>query len=452
MEKNFKILVVDDEPEARESIQMLLSCAKYTVTTASSANEALSILEKEYYPLVITDIMMPGIDGIDFLHKIKSTYKESVEVIMLTAYGSIETAVQTIKMGAFGYFIKGNDPEELLLEIKKAKTMVDLKAAKAQQMMQNQEKFLLTSKNQKMQAVWEMVKEVAQTNANVLITGETGVGKEFVAQEIHRQSKRADKLFIPINCQNYPDKLIESELFGHEKGAFTGAVNKRIGKIEAGSGGTIFLDEIGEMELSTQITLLRVLETKQIERIGSNRLIDVDFRLVSATNRNLYQAVKEGRFREDFLYRINTIEIEVPPLRERREDIPDLIQFFLRKFEKETGKQILEIPPETEKFLMEHEYDGNIREMKNIMERLVILSRDGILHLNRKSDLEKAVPLRNQGDLPSYKEAKQMFEIHYIQEVLAACENNISRAAEKMGISRRQLFNKITEYEIDTKK
>ena len=202
MEKNFKILVVDDEPEARESIQMLLSCAKYTVTTASSANEALSILEKEYYPLVITDIMMPGIDGIDFLHKIKSTYKESVEVIMLTAYGSIETAVQTIKMGAFGYFIKGNDPEELLLEIKKAKTMVDLKAAKAQQMMQNQEKFLLTSKNQKMQAVWEMVKEVAQTNANVLITGETGVGKEIVAQEIHRQSKRADKLFIPINCQN----------------------------------------------------------------------------------------------------------------------------------------------------------------------------------------------------------------------------------------------------------
>lgn len=452
MEKNFKILVVDDEPEARESIQMLLTCAKYMVTTAASANEALSILENEYYPLVITDIMMPGIDGIDFLQKIKNSYNESIEVIMLTAYGSIETAVQTIKMGAFGYFIKGNDPAELLLEIKKAKTMVDLKAAKAQQMLQNKGQFLLTSKNQKMQAVWDMVKDVAKTNANVLITGETGVGKEIVAQEIHRQSKRADKLFIPINCQNYPDKLIESELFGHEKGAFTGAVNKRIGKIEASNGGTIFLDEIGEMELSTQITLLRVLETKQIERIGSNRLIDVDFRLVSATNRNLYQAVKEGRFREDFLYRINTIEIEVPPLRERREDIPDLIQFFLHKFEKETGKQILQIPQETEAFLMEHEYDGNIREMKNIMERLVILSRDGILHLNRKSDLDKVVPLRNHGDLPSYKEAKQMFEIHYIQEVLSACENNISRAAEKMGISRRQLFNKITEYEIDTKK
>lgn len=358
--ENFKILVVDDEPEARESMEMLLACAKYSVAVAASAQEALNTLEKEYYPLVITDIMMPGMDGISFLQKIKNIYKEEIEVIMLTAYGSIETAVQTIKMGAFGYFIKGNNPEELLLEIKKAKTMLDLKLAKQQQILRNAGKFLLHSKNARMQEVWDMVDEVAKSNANVLIMGETGVGKEIVAQRIHQQSYRADKLFIPINCQNYPDKLIESELFGHEKGAFTGAVTKRIGKIESGNGGTIFLDEIGEMELPTQVTLLRVLETKQIERIGSNRLIDVDFRLVSATNRDLYQAVKEGRFREDFLYRVNTIEIRVPPLRERREDISDLIAFFLEKFQKETGKQIEKISPETERFLLEYEYEGNI--------------------------------------------------------------------------------------------
>ncbi len=451
--ENFKILVVDDEPEARESMEMLLSCAKYSVTVAASAQEALNTLEKEYYPLVITDIMMPGIDGISFLQKIKTIYKEEIEVIMLTAYGSIETAVQTIKMGAFGYFIKGNNPEELLLEIKKAKTMLDLKQTKQQQMLGNAGRFLLNSKNAKMQEVWDMVDEVAKSNANVLIMGETGVGKEIVAQRIHQQSHRADKLFIPINCQNYPDKLIESELFGHEKGAFTGAVTKRIGKIESGNGGTIFLDEIGEMELSTQVTLLRVLETKQIERIGSNRLIDVDFRLVSATNRDLYQAVKEGRFREDFLYRVNTIEIRIPPLRERREDIPDLITFFLEKFQKETGKRIEKISPETERFLLEYEYEGNIREMKNIIERLVILSRDGVLRLDHGFAKVKSIVDTDYMDTAlSYKEAKQAFEIHYIQEMLLAYENNISRTAEKMGISRRQLFNKITEYQINTKK
>ena len=300
--------------------------------------------------------------------------------------------------------------------------------------------------------MWEMVAEVAKTNANVLITGETGVGKEIVAQQIHQQSDRADKLFIPINCQNYPDTLIESELFGYEKGAFTGATAKRIGKIEAGSGGTIFLDEIGEMGLSTQIALLRVLETKQIERIGSNRLIDVDFRLVSATNRDLYQAVKKERFREDFLYRINTIEICVPPLRKRREDIPDMIDFFVQKYERETGKRITSIAPETERFLLEYEYRGNVREMRNIIERLVILSRDGVLRNEEMGNVRACRPGRQKGELPSYREAKQAFEREYIQEMLENCDFNISRTAEKMDLSRRQLFNKITEYEIDTKK
>ncbi len=453
MKEIFKILVVDDEREARESLEMLLHAEGYSVSIAASATEALEILEGEYHPLVITDIMMPGMDGIVFLEKIKQIYKEEIEVIMLTAYGSIETAVQTTKMGAFGYFIKGNNPVDLLLEIRKAKSIMELKAIRNQQESNNQTQFLLSSKSPKMQEVWTIVSEVAKSNASVLITGETGVGKEIVASQIHLQSDRANKLFIPINCKNYPDKLIESELFGHEKGAFTGAVNKRIGKIESGSGGTIFLDEIGEMEVSTQVALLRVLETKQIERIGSNQLIDVNFRLLSATNRDLYQAVKNGTFREDFLYRINTIEIRVPPLRERKEDLPEFVAFFLNKYQKETGKQITHIPEETRHFLLEHSYPGNIREMKNIIERLVILSQDGTLSLHGLKLAEnRTKPGSELKSLPPYKEAKQAFEISYIEQMLELCNNNISKAAEKMGISRRQLFNKITEYNIETKR
>ncbi|WP_304508774.1 sigma-54-dependent transcriptional regulator [Anaerotignum sp.] len=447
----FKILVVDDEADARESMQMLLNSVGYQVKTAQSVAQALNILEMEYYPLVITDIMMPGLNGIELLNKIKESYKENIEVIMVTGYGSIETAVQTIKLGAFSYLMKGSKPEELLLDIKKAKSLIELKAEQYQNIKQRNKKFHLTSKNSKMQEVWELVNRVADSNANVLITGETGVGKEIVAEEIHLRSRRSNKLFIPLNCQNYPDKLIESELFGHEKGAFTGAVTKRVGKIEAGNGGTIFLDEIGEMSLATQVTLLRVLEAKQIERIGSNRLIDVDFRLVSATNRNLHQRVKEGLFREDFLYRINTIEIKIPPLRERKEDIPSLIDFFIRKYVGDTGKHIQRIDKDTEKFLMEYDYYGNIREMKNMIERMVLLSRDGILRLSETLDVSGPQTRNARVPLLPYKEAKQNFERQYISAILESCDNNISRAAEKMKMSRRQLFNKIQEYKIETK-
>lgn len=447
----FKILVVDDEADARESMQMLLNSVGYQVKTAQSVAQALNFLEVEYYPLVITDIMMPGMSGIEFLNKIKDSYKENIEVIMVTGYGSIETAVQTIKMGAFSYLMKGSKPEDLLLDIKKAKSLIELKAEQFQNTKQRNKKFHLTSKNPKMQEVWEMINRVADSNVNVLITGETGVGKEIVAREIHLRSKRSNKLFIPLNCQNYPDKLIESELFGHEKGAFTGAVTKRVGKIEAGNGGTIFLDEIGEMSLATQVTLLRVLEAKQIERIGSNRLIDVDFRLVSATNRNLHQRVKEGLFREDFLYRINTIEVKVPPLRERREDIPSFIDFFIGKYMHDTGKHIKCMDKETEKFLLEYPYYGNIREMKNMIERMVLLSRDGILRVSETLDVRGPKEVNARTSFLSYKEAKQNFERQYICSILESCDNNISKAAEKMKMSRRQLFNKIQEYEIETK-
>ncbi|WP_312651698.1 sigma-54-dependent transcriptional regulator [Aminipila sp.] len=449
----FKILIVDDEEDYRETSKMLLEEFGYRVETAASGAEALKIMEIEYYPLIITDIRMGGLNGIEFLQKVKSIYNQNVEVIMVTGYGSVETAVQTMKMGAFGYFIKSHNPEELILEIEKAKDVIDLKRLNNLHKESREQNYLVNSKNIKMQKVWNLVEKVAESNANILITGESGVGKEIIANKIHTASSRRNKPFVPINCQHYPDKLIESELFGHEKGAFTGAVARRLGKLEETNGGTIFLDEIGEMDLGTQVKLLRVLENHVIERIGSNRLITVDFRLVSATNRDIYAAVEEGLFRKDFLYRINTIEIDVPPLRERPEDIEDLIDFFIAKFAKQTGKKIIGIEPESKAILMKYKYPGNVRELKNIIERMIILSNEGILTLDNKkaygiNTIQYAQEVSHAVTSLSYKEAKQEFEKQYITGMIAACDGNITHAAERMGMSRRQLFNKIAEYGI----
>ncbi len=449
----FKILIVDDEADYRETSKMLLEEFGYQVETAESGEEALKILEIEYYPLIITDIMMSGLNGIGFLQKVKSIYQQNVEVIMVTGYGSVETAVQTMKIGAFGYFIKSHNPDELILEIEKAKEVIDLKTLNNLHRESRENKFLVASKNKNMQKVWELVDKVAESNANILIIGESGVGKEIIANEIHVRSPRKIKPFVPINCQHYPDKLIESELFGHEKGAFTGAVARRLGKLEETNGGTIFLDEIGEMDLGTQVKLLRVLENHAIERIGSNRSITVDFRLVSATNRDIYAAVEEGLFRKDFLYRINTIEIDVPALRERPEDIEDLIDFFIERFAKQTGKYIIDMEPESKEILLKYQYPGNVRELKNIIERMVILSSGGMLTLdNKKAYVSENIcnvqTINSVKTNLSYKEAKQEFEKHYIKGVIEACGGNITHAAEKMGMSRRQLFNKITEYGI----
>ena len=384
----------------------------------------------------------------------KKRYADRIEVIMTTGYGSIETAVEAMKLGAFSYFVKSHNPDELLMEIEKAAARLEMANMRSIQY-ENSEKFLLKSKNPAMQKVWEMVDLVAGTSANVLITGESGTGKEIVAEEIHRRSARREKPFIAINCQQYPHELIESELFGHEKGAFTGAVSRRIGKLEQAAGGTVFLDEIGELSLDVQVMLLRVLEKKEIERIGSGMLIPVDFRLVTATNRPLDEMVLEKTFRQDFLYRINTIEIKLPPLRERREDIPAFIRFFIGKYEKETGKRIHSVENAARDWLLRQEYSGNIRELKNIIERMIILSGDsGVLSLEENSS--KALLANNHPEAGrkaetemSYKEAKAIFDRQFILNTLQTTNGNITRAAEKIGLSRRQLFNKIVELQID---
>ena len=452
MNKYIKILVVDDERDSRETYKMLLESLGYTAEAVETAELALKFLEKEFCHIVISDVMMPGMDGLELLQELKKRYQNRIAVIMATGFGSIESAVEAMKCGAYGYFVKSHNPDELIMEIEKAMASLELENLKEIRK-EEPSRYLLKSRNPQMEQVWKLVDLVADSGANVLITGESGTGKEIIAEEIHRRSGRKDKPFIAINCQQYPHDLIESELFGHEKGAYTGAVSRRIGKLEQASGGTVFLDEIGDLSLDVQVMLLRILEKKEIERIGSNALIPVDFRLVTATNRPIGELIQEKKFRQDFLYRINTIEIKLPPLRERKEDLPDFIDFFIRKYERETGKTIRSVDEQTMEYLLNHDYVGNIRELKNLIERLVILSgSSGVLSLGNQtwgSDAGGSAAETSEFEEVSYKEAKANFDRQFILNMLQTTNGNITKAAEKMDMSRRQLFNKIVELQID---
>ncbi len=453
MSEPYKILIVDDESEYRDTYRVILENKGFYVETAASAQEALDILEREYYPIVLTDVIMPVRGGMALLEDIARLYPESVEVIMVTGYGSVETAVEAMRKGAFGYFIKSHNPEELLAEIDKAKKLVKLQTrSNIAERQREDSRYLNQTKSPKMQEILSVVEAVSASSANVLLLGESGVGKEVFAQMIHGKSSRATMPFVAINCQSFSDSLLESELFGHEKGAFTGAAGRRIGRFEEAAGGTIFLDEIGEMSLSTQVKLLRVLENKRIERMGSNKSIHVDFRLINATNRILSKEVRSGGFREDLYYRINTLTIEIPPLRERREDLGDMIRFFIAQQQAEMKKEIRGIDEETMRYLLSYDYPGNIRELKNIIERLVVLSRDGMLRINpgQKSSADETQGLKIPDALP-FRDARRIFEKEYIRKVMQKADNNITQAAKVMDISRRQLFNKLVEYNLNEK-
>lgn len=451
MNEAYKILVVDDEKDYRESLRKILESRGYIVGEAESALEALSIIDYEYYPLILTDIYMPCMDGLKFLEEVKNRYEDSVKVILVTGYGSIDNAVQAMRLGAFGYYIKSHSPEELLVEVEKAKKIVNLQNQKKMDNKNNENKrFLCQSKNPRMIEILGIIDTIVDSSASVLLMGESGVGKEVIAKMLHDKSVRSDMPFVAINCQSFSDSLLESELFGHEKGAFTGATGKRIGRFEEANGGTVFLDEIGEMSLNTQIKLLRVLENKKIERIGSNKSIAVDFRLISATNKNLALAIKAKEFRGDLFYRLNTITIEIPPLRERKEDISDMINFFVNFYKSELKKDIKGIDSQTMDYLINYQYPGNVRELKNIIERLIVLSKNGVLTINNTTapaaSNEALDALRLESK--NYREARKEFEIYYFSKVLKQFNNNITQAAAMIGMSRRQLFNKIIEYNL----
>ena len=449
------ILVIDDEKKYREVYKTLLTENGYFVNTASEAEEAIGILKNKRYNLVLLDLILPETNGIEVLKKIKDKFGDTLEVIMVTGYGSIDSAVKAMKSGAFGYFIKSSDPASLLLEIEKAEKMNKLlKSNKALKTQIKDNDYLLKSKNEKMEEVIDIARRAAASKANILITGESGVGKEVMAKFIHQQSLREKTPFVTVNCASFSENILESELFGHVKGAFTGAIENRKGKIEEADGGTLFLDEIGEIPLELQVKLLRVLEEREISPVGSNKRIPIDFRLISASKRNIKKMVKNNKFREDLFYRINTISFEILPLRKRKEDLKDFISYFFKKFSRETNTKIRDLGEGLENLLIDYDYPGNIRELKNIIERLVVLSTEGKIDKKflpvevKKNERNFTQELNLKNGNYSLKKARKKFEAKFIKKSLEKNDNNITQTAKKLKISRRHLSNKIKEYNL----
>jgi two-component system, NtrC family, response regulator HydG len=463
-DENFKILVVDDEVQYQDVFRMILEDKGYSPQTASSGGEALKMLASESYDLVLTDLMMAGMDGVELLGNIKKLHP-STEVIIVTGYGTIENAVKAIKQGAFSYFIKSHDPEELLIEVGKLERIHKLQAENALLRKEKaSNKYELDTKNSKFRSILNVIDKAAESNASIFLTGESGVGKEVMARYIHNKSRRSSGNFVAVNCQSIPENLLESELFGHEKGSFTGASERRIGKFQEASGGTLFLDEIGELPVNLQTKLLRALETRTIERIGNSKPIDVDIRLISATNRSITDAIRKGTFREDLFYRLNTILVEIPPLRERKEDLLSLAEFFFSKCRAEQKKKIKSIDSKVMDFLLSYDYPGNIRELRNIIERLVVLADNGCVSEkdlpdyagNSNESLVIQAGFQDDPEAPEeikpLKDFKRRFEAEYIRKALVSCGGNMTEAAKLLGISRRQLFNKVMDYGLKTKR
>jgi two-component system response regulator PilR (NtrC family) len=374
-----KILVVDDEPSLRDVLGIMLKKAGYTTTLASDGEEAVSQVNKEIYDLVITDLKMPGIGGMEVLKAVKSASPDTV-VLVVTAFGSPDTAVEAMKLGAYDYLTKPFQVDEVQLIIRNA---LEKRRLSTENMLLKREMASHSSlsniigQSEAMQQVFDVIRKVADTKSNVLICGESGTGKELVARAIHYNSARSQMPFVAVNCSAMPETLLESELFGHMKGSFTGAMANKAGLFEIADGGTIFLDEIGDMTMATQVKLLRVIQEREFRRVGGTQDVKVDVRIVAATNRDLERAVAEGAFREDLYYRLDVIPIRLPPLRLRTGDIPLLMQHFLERFSKEAGKPSLAVTPEAVQILLSHEFRGNVRELENLIERAVAFSTGG---------------------------------------------------------------------------
>lgn len=450
MNKDFKILVVDDEEAYCDVLGMILQTEGYYVKQCVKSKDVVNILKTDDFDLIISDLIMPEMDGVALLKAVKK-YCPNIYFIMLTAYGTIENAVEAMKLGAFTYVIKGSNPEELIKEIQNIKKLKQQQRQEAASPTESGE-FLVQTKSKLFREVMTMASKAAKSDVNILILGESGAGKEFIAQYIHKESNRSKNQFYATNCHTFSDSLLESELFGHEKGSFTGALNTRIGRFEAAQSGTLFLDEIGDVPLSTQAKLLRAIETKKINRIGSNDEIKVDFRLISATNKDLAKEIREGNFREDLFYRLSTIIIQVPPLRHRKEDLPDLIQYFLKKAQSALSYENIEIDKSIMDYLLQYSYPGNVRELKNIIDRLVVLSdngqikEDSLINLVSVSDHDEFGGIFDSNY--SLRDIRREVESKYIENVLKKNLYNITKSAKDLDISTRHLFNKILEYGI----
>jgi two-component system response regulator HydG len=446
------ILVVDDDPQMRMSLAHLLRREAYTVSEAGSGEQAVSLLGREAFDLVITDLHMEPLSGLDVLRQIKQTHPHT-EVIVVTAFGSIETAVDAMKLKAFDYVTKPFQVDEILLRVRNA--LEKSRLAEQVHRLRNEAKAAfgidgIVGQSEALRCVLSQIPKIAETDATVLITGESGTGKELVARAIGSSSRRANGPFVSVSCAALPEQLLESELFGHVKGAYTTAVAARKGLIEEASGGTFFLDEIGEASLAIQVKLLRVLEERALRRIGDNRSIPVDVRIVAATNRDPEQMIKAKTFREDLFFRLNVVRLQMPPLRERVEDIPLLADHFIAKYNQKMNKGLRGVSRDTQALLMAYHWPGNVRELENVIQRSMITAEGERLEVADMPAEIRGEPL-GSGDqsLPGrMRRPTEMIERKAIMDMLKQHGGNITRTAKALGISRATLQNKMKKLHI----
>lgn len=454
------VLVVDDEESIRGALQGILEDEGYSVLLANDGLDALAMLQRELPDLVLLDIWMPRLDGLETLGRMKALYPE-LSVIMISGHGTIETAVKATKLGAFDFIEKPLSLEKVLVTVHNAIGMSRLQQENAALRGMMEERFEMIGDSTVARLLREQIRIVAPTSAAILIFGENGTGRESVAHEIHRYSSRSDKPFIVINCAAIPEELLESEIFGHEKGAFAGAASQRKGKLDFADGGTLFLEEIGELPLNAQSKLQKLIETQKFSRMGGVRSIDINVRIMTSSSRSLEEGIKTGTFNEDLYYLLNVAPFDLHPLRERKEDIPELVEHFLDQFCRREMRERKSIQPEVVTTMESYDWPGNIRELRNIMERLVIMTAGSVITVDQLPDMlieGRAVSSRHaggiepSGEIQSLREAREEFEREFIMHKLDENDWNVTRTAEAIELERSNLHRKIKSYGIDMKK
>jgi two-component system response regulator PilR (NtrC family) len=447
-----KILVVDDEKSIRDSLNMVLSDEGYEVKSAADGAEALTLINDDNFDVIISDIKMPNIDGMELLDR-SSKISPGTFYIIMTAYASVNTAVEALRHGAFDYLIKPVEFDDLLIRVKR---LLDYKKLSLENKMLRQRTVEegdfshIIGKSEPMRKIFDLIKQVAPTNSNVLISGKSGTGKELVAKAIHNNSLRRNEIFLPINCGAISENLIESELFGHKKGSFTGATEEKQGLFKVADGGTLFLDEIGDLPLNLQVKLLRAIEDKKFLPVGGTKAIETNVRIIAATNQNLYEKTKKGEFREDLFYRLNVVEIKLPSLNERKDDIPLLVNHFIEKYCNEMGKKVLGVDNETMKVLMSHDWQGGVRELENVIERAVIFANNNVITVDNLADHIRGESISHSYP-DSLKEAIAGFEREHILSVIKKFDYNKEDAAKALKIGLSSLYRKMEELNIPTK-